>query len=241
MAAADQAILVTGAQAWNLTLTAGQRQQFSQYQSLLLTWNEQMNLTAVTDPAAVQSRHFLDSLSCTLITGSLNGQSLIDVGTGAGFPGIPLKIAFPDLQLTLVESITKKCRFLETAVAELGLKQVSILNERVELLGRDPAHREQYDWAVARAVAALPVLAEYLLPLCRLGGAMLAMKGESAVAELATAEMAVRTLGGSNARWQPVTLPGESSSRYLIVVPKSSLIPDNYPRRPGIPAKRPLR
>jgi len=241
MAAADLAILVTGAQAWNLALTAEQRQQFDQYQSLLLTWNEQMNLTAVTDPAAVQSRHFLDSLSCTLVTGSLNGQSLIDVGSGAGFPGLPLKIVFPDLQLTLVESITKKCRFLETAVTELGLKQVSILNERVELLGRDPAHREKYDWAVARAVAALPVLAEYLLPLCRVGGAMLAMKGESAVAELATAETAVRTLGGSDGRWQPVTLPGESSSRYLITVPKTGPTPDKYPRRPGIPAKRPLR
>ena len=225
--------------AWGVSLTAAQEDQFSRYLALLLEWNERMNLTAVAEPTAARSRHFLDSLSCILATGPLNGARLIDIGAGAGFPGLPLKIAYPGLRLTLAESVGKKCRFLEAVVAELGLEEVVILNERAEIIGRDPAHREQYDWAVARAVAALPVLAEYLLPLCRVGGRMVAMKGEAAEMELAAT--AVVQLGGGAAQLQPVSLRGETAPRYLVVIPKDKPTPNSYPRRPGMPAKRPLR
>jgi 16S rRNA (guanine527-N7)-methyltransferase len=234
-----QTLLADGLRAWEIELTAAQRDQFNRYQTLLLDWNERMNLTAVTDPTAVPIRHFLDSLSCLLVTGPLDGQNLIDIGAGAGFPGLPLKILYPGLRLTLAESVGKKCRFLEAVITELGLENVAVLNERAEVVGRDPAHRERYDWAAARAVAALPILAEYLLPLCRVGGRMVAMKGEAAALELAAT--AVAQLGGGAAQLQPVALPGETSPRYLVVISKSNPTPDNYPRRAGIPAKRPLR
>jgi 16S rRNA (guanine527-N7)-methyltransferase len=233
-------ILTAGLQPWGMSLTADQQRQFVQYQELLLEWNERMNLTAVADPTVVPTRHFLDSLSCLLATGPLRGQSLIDVGAGAGFPGLPLKIVYPDLRLTLVESVGKKCRFLTAVVTELGLTGVTILNERAEVVGRDPAHRERYDWAAARAVAALPVLAEYLLPLCRVGGQMIAMKGEAAPQELAAAATAVAKLGGGAGELQAVDLPGETAARYLIAIPKVRPTPSQYPRRPGMPGKRPL-
>jgi len=151
-------------------LTAVQQEQFAQYLAILMDWNGRMNLTAVREPAAIETRHFLDSLTCAPLTGDLNGKRLIDVGTGAGFPALPLKILYPTMQLTLVESVGKKTRFLQAVVDELALPDVTILQERAEALGQQHAHREQYDWAVARAVAALPTLVEYLLPFCKVGG-----------------------------------------------------------------------
>ena len=196
--------LVTGLAALGVPVKPAQLEQFRQFAALLLQWNEQLNLTAVRTAEGVVSRHFLDSLSLIQLTGDLSGQRLIDVGTGPGFPGLPLKIIFPSLQLTLVESVAKKARFLEAAVAELGLSDVTVLVERAEAVGQMAAHREQYDWAVARAVAELRVLVEYLLPLCRLDGHMVAMKGAGAETELAAAGTALmgepagsnRTTGG---------------------------------------------
>ncbi len=221
-------------------LTPEQLDQFGRYLSLLLDWNERLNLTAVRDPRSIQIRHFLDSLSCLQVMGDVNGRRLIDVGTGAGFPGLPLKIACPTLQLTLVESVQKKARFLQAVVDDLALPDVKILVERVELLGQLPPYREQYDWAVARAVANMPVLAEYLLPLCRIGGHMLAQKGGSAAMETAVAESAFYVLGGTNQRLHLVQLPEASEQHYLVVVDKMVATPSRYPRRIGLPAKRPL-
>jgi 16S rRNA (guanine527-N7)-methyltransferase len=225
---------------FGITLSPTQIDQFARYQSLLLGWNQRINLTAIREPDEIQRRHFLDALSCAKVTGDLNGRSLIDVGTGAGFPGLPLKILFPALRLTLVESVTKKARFLEAVVAALELSDVTIIAERVEVLGQDTAHRGQYDWAAARAVAELRVLLEYLLPLCRLGGHVLAQKGESAAEEAANAKRALAALGGSLQPLVPIQLPRREAVHYLVVVEKTAVTPAQYPRRTGIPAKRPL-
>ncbi|MCB8927313.1 MAG: 16S rRNA (guanine(527)-N(7))-methyltransferase RsmG [Ardenticatenaceae bacterium] len=224
----------------DVSLSAAQIEQFMTYQELLLEWNARMNLTAVREPAEIRLRHFLDSLSCARVMGDLNGRSLIDVGTGAGFPGLPLKILFPQLKLTLVESVVKKTHFLQAVVDALSLSDVTILTDRAELLGQSPQHRRQYDWAVARAVAELRVLVEYLLPLCAVGGSMLAQKGEGVAAEIANAQVAIPLLGGSEPELAQVTLPDRDQPHYFVTVKKIGETPQKYPRRVGMPAKRPL-
>jgi len=240
--------LAEWAHALGLSLTPSQLGQFAAYESLVLEWNERIALTAIREPRDIRLRHFLDSLSCATVTGPLDDRSLIDIGSGAGFPGLPLKILFPGLRLTLADSVAKKARFLELVVGELGLQDVTVVAERAELLGRDPAFRERYDWAAARAVADLRVLAEYLLPLCRVGGAMLAQKGEEEVTRIrdeagrtrAEIERAFEALGGGEAQISPINLPCYERTHYLVVVPKVRATDDRYPRRPGIPIKRPL-
>jgi len=232
--------LATQAAGFGLHLEAAQLELFASYQALLLEWNERVNLTAIREPEAIQRLHFLDSLTCATVMGDLNGRSLIDVGTGAGFPGLPLKILYPQLRLTLVESVQKKARFLEEAVAELGLADVSVIAQRAEVLGQQANHRSQYDWAVARAVAEMRVLVEYLLPFCRVGGHALAQKGGNAASETAAARDAVAELGGAAPRLHPVRLPDHSETHYLVVIEKVRETPARYPRRIGIPAKRPL-
>jgi 16S rRNA (guanine527-N7)-methyltransferase len=234
--------LIDGAQQLlGLKLTPQQRQAFRLYHKELVEWNARFNLTAVTDPEGVQIRHFLDSLSCLLvISDDAIAQSLIDVGSGAGFPGLPLKIIYPKLSLTLLEATGKKANFLRHLVDLMELRDVSVINARAEELGHDPAHREGYDWVVARAVAGMPTLVEYLLPLCRLGGRCLAQKGEGAAAEVSSAESAILLLGGRLNRLLPVELPGLAEIRHLVLIDKVARTPTKYPRRPGIPAKRPL-
>ncbi len=232
--------LAQEAAVFGLHLNSDQLASFATYERLLLEWNERLNLTAIREPAEIRRRHFLDSLTCATVTGDLSGRRLIDVGTGAGFPGVPLKILFPDLSLILVESVTKKAGFLETLVAALGLAGVKVLPQRAEEVGQDATHRERYDWAVARSVAELRVLVEYLLPLCRVGGRALAMKGESAPAEIEAAMTAGQILGGGQPQWKTAQLPGRDMLHYLVVIPKEKETPGKYPRRPGMPAKRPL-
>ncbi|MCA9929402.1 MAG: 16S rRNA (guanine(527)-N(7))-methyltransferase RsmG [Anaerolineales bacterium] len=231
---------VEQAQRMGVVLNKEQIEQFKRYAALLLAWNEKLNLTAVRQLDQIYQRHFLDSLSCVSVLGQLDGRSLIDVGSGAGFPGLPLKIVFPQMRLTLVESVQKKARFLEVVAAELQLENVTIVAERVEQIGQQAAHREQYDWAVARAVAELRVLVEYLLPLCRVGGAMLAQKGPQAGAELAAAQQAISQLGGGDAQLHAVSQPEEEMNWYLVVIPKTAVTPPKFPRRVGMPVKRPL-
>lgn len=231
--------LIEGAEEFDLLLTPEQLAQFSRYQSLLLEWNERINLTALRTPREIQTRHFLDSLTCSFVTGDLNQSSLIDVGSGAGFPGLPLKLIYPGLQLVLLESVRKKAAFLELAVSELGLENVLVISERAEVLGHNPAHRARYDWAAARAVAHLSPLLEYLLPFCRINGHALAQKGKRAAEEVAESQNALEILGGELVELMPISIADESDA-YLVVVKKMWDTPKEYPRRAGVPAKRPL-
>ncbi len=223
-----------------LTLSPYQRNQFARYQALLLEWNQRLNLTAVRQPEQIQRRHFLDALTCAPFMNLGQKESLIDVGTGAGFPGLPLKILYPHVSLTLVESVAKKARFLETVIAELDLADVKVVVERAEVLGQDASFRGRFDWAVARAVAELRVLVEYLLPLCRVGGHVLAQKGERAADEVAAAGEAIALLGGGSPELHAVRLPQRDESSYLVTIEKLAETPAKYPRRVGVPGKRPL-
>lgn len=236
----DLTALIEGANAFSISLTRKQLAQFSRYKELLLEWNKRINLTAITGHEDIQIRHFLDSLTCTLATGDLSDQALVDAGTGAGFPGLPLKIYFPEMKLTLVESVSKKTTFLEVVIDELGLNDVEIVTQRLEVVGQDPDYRESFDWAMSRGVAKLAVLVEYLLPLCRIGGRALAQKGGSAPSAMADASGAIIRLGGGDPKIRSVLLPERGQTHYLVVIPKVSPTPAKYPRRPGIPSKRPL-
>ncbi len=237
--------LIDGAQALGLHLTDKQQAAFQVYYEELIVWNQKFNLTAITDYEQVQIRHFLDSLSCLLAEETRLAlkrpqAKMIDVGAGAGFPGIPLKLVCPDTQLTLLEATGKKVAFLEYLVNRLGLAAVIAIKARAEELAHLSEHREQYDLALARAVAELPVVVEYTLPFCRLGGWVVAQKGEAGVAEAWTAERAIRLLGGELRRVVPVELAGLPEDRSLVVIEKTGPTPDGYPRRPGIPSKKPL-
>jgi 16S rRNA (guanine527-N7)-methyltransferase len=210
------------------------------YERELMIWNEKISLTAIRDAEGIRAKHFLDSFSCVLAWRDTPPQTLLDLGTGAGFPGIPLKILYPHLKLTLVDSVAKKANFCQHIVETLHLDEVHVIQARAEELGKHPKHRENYDWAVARAVAKLSILSEYLLPLVKVGGTMLAQKGERGPAETHSAENALRLLGGHLRQMIPITLPGVVEERYLILADKISATPEKYPRRTGIPAKRAL-
>jgi 16S rRNA (guanine527-N7)-methyltransferase len=226
---------------FGINLAPAQLESFEVFSAELRLWNERVNLTAITALDDVRIKHFLDSLSCLPLLRSQPAARVVDVGSGAGFPGIPLKIAMPSLRLTLVESVGKKAEFCNHLVERLGLRDVVVINARAEDIGRDAAHREQYDWAVARAVAELSILAEYLLPLVKVGGHAIAQKGESGPAEAQTAGHALHLLGGALEKVSPVELPGIAETRYLVVMFKRACTPEKYPRKPGIPTKKPLK
>ena len=233
--------LVQEAQAlFNVHLTGRQVMALINYERELLDWNQRFNLTAIRDAEAIRTKHFLDSFSCVLAWKAMPPSRLVDVGTGAGFPGIPLKILYPNLHLTLVESVGKKAMFCQHIVRVLGLEGVEVTQCRAEDLGQDPKHRETYDWAVARAVAKLNVLSEYLLPLVKIGGTALAQKGESGPAEAQSAENAMKLLGGKLKQVIPVNLPGVADDRFLVLMEKVAATPPKYPRKPGLPMKQPL-
>jgi len=223
-----------------IRLSSGQLDALHRYEQELLTWNARFNLTAIRDSEGIRVKHFLDSLTCSLVMRDLAPTRLIDIGTGAGFPGIPLKIIYPAMRLTLVESVGKKAAFCRHIVRELRLDGVDVVHGRAEEVGQLPAHREKYDWAVARAVASLPVLAEYLLPLVRVGGRALAQKGESGPAEAQDSGRALQLLGGRLNQLVKVQLPGVVEDRFLVVMDKIAATPGQYPRRPGTPSKNPL-
>ena len=234
-------LLKLGASELGLQLTAGQLEQFESYYRALEDWNRLVNLTAVTEYREVQVKHFLDSLSlCQVCTDSpTDGLRVVDVGSGAGFPGMPLKMALPGIQLTLVESVGKKARFLEHLVQALDLSGVDVLTGRAEELAHERELRESFDLAVSRGVAKLPVLLEYTLPFCRIGGRAALLK-RNVNREVAGATSALKALGGCMADVNPVRLQGLDDGRVIVTVAKVEPTPDRYPRRPGMPVKRPL-
>ncbi len=231
-------LLAETALAWGLPLTSAQLAQFQLYADELAAYNAHTNLTAITERGAVYVRHFLDSLALARHWGAAP-DSLIDLGSGAGFPGLPLKLLRPELALTLVDSVGKKTAFLAHVADRLGLEDVRVITARAEELGRDRREREGYAVVTARAVADLRILAEYGLPLLRVGGRLLAPKGAGAEAEAAAASRAIGLLGGALLGVEPVELPGVEP-RALVVIAKVARTDPRYPRPVGIPARKPL-
>lgn len=225
----------------NRAITPPQIELFDRYRESLLQWNQRLNLTGVRTPVGIEQTHFVDSLSALLVTGPLTEQSLVDLGTGAGFPGLPLKIIYPSLKVTLVESVQKKVQFLEAVVDDLGLGEIEIRHDRAENVGQDARYRATFDWATARALAEMRIVLEYLAPLCRLNGRVLLLKGPDAENELRTAATAAAALGVilETIKRVPTAVIAEKE-RYLLVFEKVAATPDRYPRRVGVPAKRPL-
>jgi 16S rRNA (guanine527-N7)-methyltransferase len=236
-------VLEEGGRLLGLPLGEHTLSQFLRYQSELIDWNRRVNLTSITDSAGIQRRHFLDSLSC--IAGAReqlqhDGCRVVDVGSGAGFPGLPLKLALPHIQLTLVEARGKRAAFLEHLIDALGLIDVTVVSERAETLGQAPSHRERYDVALARAVGSLAVVAELCLPLIRIGGRFVAPRRGDFELESMTSQPAFELLGGSQLEWVPVQIPDLDDGRGLVVSEKLATTPPRYPRRPGMAEKRPL-
>ncbi len=232
--------LADAAAAFGLPLTEAQLTQFQRYYELLIAWNEKMNLTAITEPREVAVKHIVDSLSAYDAALFADGMRVIDIGTGAGFPGIPLRIFCPGLRLTLLDSLQKRVGFLREIVSALGLAGVECVHARAEEAARQKPYRERFDVAVSRAVARLAVLAEYALPFVRVGGSFLALKGAKYREELNEAEAAVGLLGGGAAKARPVKLPGLDDARAVIRVEKLRPTPAVYPRKAGTPEKKPL-
>ncbi len=225
---------------FGIRLNPRQLEAFDEYAAELQAWNRRFNLTSVTDRAQIEIKHFLDSLSCLKVMRPRPGERIVDIGTGAGFPGIPIRIACPQVHMVLVESIGKKAQFCQHIVDELQLTNVVVIHSRAEQVGRMPEYRERFDWALARAVAKLPTLLEYLLPLVKVDGRAMAQKGDKAHVEARSARVALKVLGGELEEIIPVELPGVAETRHLVVLRKSGATPEKYPRRPGVPGKRPL-
>jgi len=224
-----------------IELNENQKEQFATYFQVLVEWNEKMNLTALTDEKDVYLKHFYDSISAAFYTNFSDEElKICDVGAGAGFPSIPLKICFPNLSVTIVDSLQKRITFLNELAAKLGLQQVAFYHDRAENFGKNPKFRETFDIVTARAVARLSVLSELCLPLCKKGGTFIAMKGAQGMDELDDAGMGIEMLGGEVERKETFSLPEEDSERSIIFIEKKRKTPKKYPRKAGVPNREPL-
>lgn len=223
---------------WNISLTEHQTAQFEKYYELLIQKNQVMNLTAITDKAEVQEKHFLDSLALTQAMPLRGDERLIDIGTGAGFPGVPLKILYPDLQVVLADALLKRVGFLNEVIGELALDGITAVHARAENLGQDPNCRETFELCVSRAVAPLNLLAEYCLPMVRTGGFFVAYKAVTAKEELCEAGHAIEVLGGGTAEIREMIIGPSRLARSLVILPKTGSTPPKYPRAKA--GKKPL-
>ncbi|WP_313803101.1 16S rRNA (guanine(527)-N(7))-methyltransferase RsmG [Cytobacillus sp.] len=234
----EQFIEMLGAK--GISLSPQQLQQYETYYSTLVEWNEKMNLTAITDKPEVYLKHFYDSITAAFYFDFKEPIHICDVGAGAGFPSLPIKIAFPELHVTIVDSLNKRISFLEHLSNQLGLKNVQFIHDRAETFGQKKEHREAYDVVTARAVARLSVLSELCLPLVKVGGTFVAMKGASAKEELEAGKKAIAVLGGKLNQSYSFTLPQEESERNILIIKKEKSTPKKYPRKPGTPNKTPI-
>ena len=216
-----------------------QIEQFFDYMNLLIEWNEKMNLTAITEPEEIILKHFIDSI--TILKDIPDGSKLVDVGTGAGFPGIPLSIMNPTLKITLVDSLNKRLIFLQEVINKLKLQNVEIVHARAEEFGQNKKYRENFDIATSRAVANLSTLSEYLIPLVKVGGKTISMKAANATEEINEAKKAINTLGGTIEKVEEFNLPQSDIGRTVIIIKKDKQTPIKYPRKPGTPSKEPIK
>lgn len=237
--------LIAGASKLGLNLSSRQAEQFEVYYHELVEWNKRINLTAITAYHSVQTKHFLDSLTVALALPPEETArpdfSIVDIGTGAGFPGLPLKILFPQVKLVLVESTTKKTAFLHHIIQKLELGGVEVLNARAEEAAHLPLYREQFALAVSRGVAPLPTLVELTLPFCQIGGKFIAQKKGDLADEIEKAGKAIAVLGGRLDQIKSVELDEYDDKRYLVIIAKICPTPSRYPRRPGLPRRRPIQ
>lgn len=225
---------------FQISLTDTQLSQFSAYYEMLVEWNEKMNLTAITERAEVEKKHFVDSLSLVKAYDLSGEHSLLDVGTGAGFPGIPLKIVFPKLQITLLDSLNKRIQFLNCVINELGLTKIETIHGRAEDFSKENLLREKFDLCVSRAVANMTTLSEYCIPYVKVGGVFISYKSERVTEELTQAERAITALGGKLKSQIDFHLPNSDIYRNLVVIEKKKPTPKQYPRKAGLPSKEPL-
>ena len=216
-----------------------QIEQFYKYKNLLIECNEKMNLTAITEPKEIILKHFIDSL--TILKYIDDNSKLVDVGTGAGFPGVPLSIMNPTLKITLVDSLNKRLIFLQEVVKELNLKNIEIVHARAEEFGQNKNYREKFDIATSRAVANLATLSEYLVPLVKIGGKIISMKASNAKEEINDAQKAIEVLGGKIEKIEEFDLPESDIGRTIIIIDKNKCTPAIYPRKAGTPAKEPIK
>lgn len=231
-----------GADELGINLSDHQLEQFYRYYELLIEWNKVMNLTAITELEDVIAKHFIDSLSLVRAVRELPNleASVIDVGTGAGFPGIPLKIAFPQLKITLLDSLNKRIKFLNQVIEELNLIEITAIHGRAEDFGRDEQYRERYDYCVSRAVANVATLSEYCLPFVKVGGKFIPYKSGKIDEELADGKKAIGTLSGEVENVERFELIGAEADRALVVIKKTGKIGKKFPRKAGVPAKEPI-
>ena len=224
----------------SVSLNEKQISQFMKYYELMVEWNKVMNLTAITDFDEVCKKHFIDSLSLVKAYDVSSSKTLIDIGTGAGFPGIPLKIAFPDLKVTLLDSLNKRVNFLNAVIDELELKNIDALHGRAEDYAGKGKLREQYDVCVSRAVANLSTLCEYCIPYVKVGGHFISYKSEKIADEIITAKKAISILGGKLENQVEFMIPNSDIYRNLVVIYKNKKTPASYPRKAGVPSKNPI-